>query len=125
MIDLLARGAAWLDQQRRDFAARLVTYSRGSASVTVRATAGRSEFDNTDREGFLTRIETHDEIITVSDLKLDDVSIEPLPGDIITVTLNGSSVAFEVRNIGSEPCWRYTDQYRTAFRIHTKESSVT
>jgi hypothetical protein len=46
--------------------------------------------------------------------------ILPSRGDIIRETDGDSVYIYEVMAPGSEPAWRWSDDYRTTLRIHTK-----
>ncbi len=120
MGDLLAQGAAWLDDQRHQHLTRLVTYGRGGESIEVAATVGRTVFEQADEYGILRRIEARDFIIRAVDLVLAGTTTIPKPGDQIRETDGGVVLVYEVMAPGGEPPWRYSDAYRTALRIHTK-----
>lgn len=120
MADLLSKGAAWLESQRRRHLSSCVQYVRGSSSVTVPATRGRSEFDLATADGALVREISNDFLIAIGDLVIDGISIMPQGGDRI---IDGA-VTFKVLPFGSEPSWRYADQFRLTYRIHTKQFSV-
>src|ERR1044072_7132797 len=116
-MDLLAAGAAYLAQTRKAFAASLVTYARGDASAEIKATKGRSEFDVSDSQGFMRRVETTDFIVNTADLVVSEALTLPRAGDSIT---DADGAAYEVRAPGpGADHWRYTDAHRLELRIHT------
>jgi len=123
VVDLLKKGSAWLEQQRHTHMASPVTYSRGEHSVELQATVGRSEIEQQDANGTLVVAEPRDYLIRCEGLVLDGATRLPQPGDLITEAVGGNERTFEVMAIGSEPCWRYSDQYHQTFRIHTKAAS--
>ncbi len=120
MMDLLGKGAAWLEQQRTKFAAQEVYYLRGDSSVVLRATVGRSIFDQTGSDGLVSRTETRDYLILAADLLIDDVADTAKPGDQIIEGGLEDGFIYEVMAMPDEPCWRWSDQYRLTYRIHTK-----
>lgn len=121
MQDLLKTGQKWLSQQFRKHAAQSITYKRGSSAVRVPATIGRSTFEDAGGDQSLVRYESRDYLIDVQDLKLDGILTEPQAGDQIVEGVDASDgFTYEVMTVPGEGVWRYADQYRLAFRIHTK-----
>ena len=121
MADLLKDGAVWLAGQLKAFASQSVRYVRGSGSVQVAATIGRSVFDVDNGAGGLLRLESRDYLIAPEDLVLSGVPIQPREGDRVEETAaDGTVSAYEVARLGSEPCWRF-DQYRTRMVVHTRK----
>lgn len=125
MTDLLAQGAAWLADQRRRFLTRTVTYQRTIGGVTqsvdVPATVGQTIFRFDSDYGASVRQISRDFLITASDLLLDGQATEPKRGDQIRETAGPVTHVYEVMGPGNdEPDWRYSDNERTTFRIHTK-----
>ena len=55
MSDLLQRGQAWLSDKLTKHASRLVTYQRDELSVELAATIGKSEYEQDDGEGIISR----------------------------------------------------------------------
>ena len=115
MGDLLATGAAWLEQQRTKHLTTTVTYVRGAIELAVPATIGRTKYEADD--GHVVRVEFTDRdfLILVADLVIDGQATEPQRGDLI---LEGTR-EFEVLD------WRYSDPYRQTLRITTKETGTT
>jgi len=120
VVDLLEQGSRWLDRQRRKSMAREVVYSRGSASVTLLATIGRTEFEQTDQYGVVHRIESRDYLVTAEDLVLDGQLTTPKAGDQIRESDGAVTRVYAVLAPGDEPPWRWSDPYRVTLRIHTK-----
>lgn len=120
MSDLLERGAAWLDQQRSRHLTRTVTYLRGTESVDLPATIGRTVFEQADEYGVIHRTESRDYLITAVDLVLGGAQEQPKAGDRIRETVGEQVFLYEVMAPGGEPPWRYSDAYRRTLRIHTK-----
>jgi hypothetical protein len=121
-MNLLAQGEQWLADKQARFASELVTYARSEASVDVRATIGRAEFDVTDASGALLRVQMQDFIIATEDLALDGEPVEPRPGDRIT---KGITI-FEVSSPGpGVDCWQWAENERIRRRIHAKQVGTT
>ena len=119
MTDRLQRGNTRLQARMLDKAVQTVTYKRGNTELTgISAVIGETPFRISDVEGFQTRVISQDFLIAVSDLSsLGD----PEAGDkIIETAADGTIREFEVAAPGGEPEWRWSDTYRTTYRIHTK-----
>jgi hypothetical protein len=110
MADLLAHGAAWLEQQRTKHLVTTVTYVRGAVSVEVLATLGRTKYETDDGTAVRVEFTDRDFLILAANLVLDGQSTEPQRGDLI----REGSREFEVLD------WRYSDPYRQTLRITTK-----
>jgi len=129
MADLLEQAAGWLDGMRAQHLSRRVVYSRGDDSVEVAATIGRTVFEIDDGSGAVVQWESRDFLIAAADLAMGGSPVEPQPGDRIWETAGGPSTSsgqekvlvYEVMAPGKEPCWRWSDPYRTTLRVHTKQ----
>lgn len=117
MGDFLADAIASIQQTRKDTMAETITYSRGSSSVQISATRGRSEFEVIDQNGIQHDLTSQDFICHVSDLVLDGSQKIPVPGDRVE-TSDGK--AFEVMQMTGVPAYRFSDEQKTIYRIHTK-----
>jgi len=124
MADMLEQGAGWLDNQRHQHMTRPVSYARGSSTVEVQATIGRTEFEQADDFGIVHKIESRDYLIRTIDLVLDGQSTLPKQGDQIRETVGETTFVYEVLSPGDEPVFRYSDPYRKALRIHTKHIAM-
>lgn len=115
MGDLLASGAAWLEQQRTKHLTSNVMYVRGDVQVAVPATIGRTKYEADD--GHVVRVEFTDRdfLILAADLVLAGQPTEPQRGDLI----REGNREFEVLD------WRYSDPYRVTWRITTTEVGTT
>ena len=70
---------------------------------------------------FVARVETRDFLFLTEELSFDGGTPEtPQPGDLIDEEQCGTVFTYEVRPMGSEAAWRYSDSFRIARRIHTK-----
>jgi hypothetical protein len=115
MADLLAQGAAWLEQQRTRHLTTSVTYVRGAQSVVVPATIGRTKFQTDDGTAVRVEFTDRDFLILAADLVLNGQPSDPQRGDLI----REGSREFEVLD------WRYSDPYRQTLRITTKHVGAT
>jgi hypothetical protein len=120
MPDLLEQSAAWLEEMRLKFLTRPVTYVREGESITVRATVGRTVFRIARDYGIFERTESRDYLVTADELVLRGNAVLPARGDTIREADGDSVHIYEVMAPGGEPCWRWSDGYRRALRIHTK-----
>jgi hypothetical protein len=122
MSDLLERGSAWLEGQRHEHMTRKVTYRRGTDSVELAATIGRTVFEQVDEAegGIIHKIEARDFLVLRTDLVLGGVQTLPKAGDHICERDADGTQVYEVMAPGNEPPFRYSDPYRKTLRIHTK-----
>lgn len=120
MADVIASGLLWLGEQLREHAGRSVSYQRGTSSVTLLGTKGRSDFAVSDIAGtpIQTNIRVFDWIFTTDELVLDSAATLPQAGDKIV----DGSVTYQVEapGLNLQP-WRYTDHHRQSIRVHTKQ----
>ena len=122
MADLLRAGQEWLANQLKAHASCTVTYLRGASQVSVSATIGRTLMKLDDGYGGV-RMEWTDRdfLIQPADLVLVGSQVLPERGDTIREAQAGKVYIYEVMAPGNEPHWRWSDTYRTLFRIHTKQ----
>jgi hypothetical protein len=120
MGDLLNQGSAWLEGQRKKHATREVTYWRGADAVAVKATIGRTLFEQDDGAGVTVRVQVRDYLIDTADLVLAGNPTLPAKGDRIEELDASQKHTYEVLPLGGEQHWRYSDPYRRTLRIHTK-----
>lgn len=121
MADLLQTGQAWLADQLKEHASRLVLYQRDAAQVGVRATIGRTLLKLDDGYGGV-RMEwtDRDYLIQAADLVLASTQITPERGDRVLDTVGLITSIYEVMAYGGEPPWRFSDPFGKLLRIHTK-----
>jgi len=120
MTDLLEKGSTWLEDQRTRHLTRLVTYQRGTNSVEVKATFGRTIFEEADDFGVIQKTESRDFLVLAADLVLNGERVLPKAGDRIREVQGDQGFVYEVMAPGTEPPFRYSDAYRQTVRIHTK-----
>jgi hypothetical protein len=121
MANLLRQSSEWLENQRTRHAASQVEYLRGSRSVDISATIGKTTFEIDDGYGMLVRHESRDFLVLATDLVLADQSTLPQRGDRIREPQGQQVFVYEVTAPGKEPCWRYSDSFRKTLRIHTQQ----
>lgn len=97
-----------------------MVYQQGIDLIPVKATVGRTIFEQTDAYGVVQKFESRDYLIQTNDLQIDNASILPKRGDRIREDIGDLTVVYEVMAPGKEPHWRYSDPYRKLLRIHTK-----
>ena len=119
MADLLQQGAAWLEGMRHRHASRPVTYQRGSQSVALNATVGRSVFQVVAADGLVEQVERRDYLIRAADLALGGAATEPYVGDRIRETIGARVEVYEVMGAGQEKHFRKSDPDGLTLRIHT------
>lgn len=119
MPDVLRKGFEWLEGKRRAHMTVEVVYARGEHTVTLSATVGKTQFEQTDDYGIIRRSESRDFLITADDLVLDSVKVEPLPGDRILDRIGDAWHIFQVGAPNGEPPFRVADPGRLALRVHT------
>lgn len=121
MTDILRTTSSWLEAKRHAIATSEVVYRRDDLAVTLQATIGRTEYQQDDGAGVLTRAESRDFLIRALDLVLDGFPALPEIGDRIEERHGGTTFTYEVLPVGSmQPHYRYSDPFRATLRIHTK-----
>jgi hypothetical protein len=124
MTNLMERGQAWLSMQLKDHASKKIIYRREATEAELSATIGKSEYDQDDGEGIVTRSQVRDFLINTSDLLESAIGSLPRRGDSIVEVVGTKVFEFEVMSLGNEPPWRYSDPFRFKLRIHTKQVGV-
>lgn len=102
-----------------------VTYRRGSQSQALTATPATTILDLPQTDGSLLRVESRDFVITAADLELDNVAVEPARGDTIEETVGTKVLKYKVLDMPGTSGWRWSDEHRVSYRIHTKLVSET
>lgn len=121
MTNLLQTVAARAKAAIKSFASESVTYTRGSGSVSVSATIGRTQTEQPiDDSGATVRSNWIDFLIDGPDLVISSATIKPQQGDTIT---RSSGSIYEVTAMGTEPCFRRSSEHGTLLRIHTMRVS--
>ena len=117
---MLHRGQAWLAENLTKHASQDVVYQREDVSVVLSATIGKSEYEQDDGDGVITRAQVRDFLISTKDLLQSPIGTWPRRGDRIIETDGKITFVYELMSIGNEPPWRYSDPFRIKLRIHTK-----
>ena len=94
-----------------DVLAEDVVYRKGGAETSLKAVPGRTVFHTRGEYGTWQRLETRDFIV-----RAGDMAEAPATGE--EIVFDGRT--YEILAPNSEPCWRWSDPFRTARRIHTK-----
>jgi hypothetical protein len=121
MSDLLKKGQEWLSSKLTQHASREIVYRRGELGVSLKATIGRSLYDQDDGEGIVTRSQVRDFLIDTLSLLDSIIGSLPRRGDTIVEIDGNATFIFEVMALGGDPPWRYSDPFRLKLRIHTKQ----
>jgi hypothetical protein len=110
----------------RQVAGVTVTYQRGAARVTLRATPARTEYDEVSAEGLVIRQQLRDYLVRASDLVLGGAATLPAEGDEILESdaQTGKTYTYRVLPVPSGETWRYADPHRQELRIHTKLRTI-
>ncbi len=117
---MLHRGQAWLAGKLTKHASRRVVYRRDELGVELSATIAKSEYEQDDGEGVITRAQVRDYLIDTNALLLSIIGSLPRRGDRIVEVDGETTFIFELMSIGNDPPWRYSDPFRVKLRIHTK-----
>lgn len=114
MGDLLRQGSQWLERMRTAHCASPVEYRRPPDAWTMRAAFGRTTYEMADESGLTVGSHAIDFLIQKAALP----GVEPEPGDVIAA----DGRRYEVMALGEDVRgWRWSDPYRTTYRIHTRE----
>jgi len=120
---MLADAASWLHNQRHDHLSSPVTYYRaaentqGSPSgTTLQATVGRTAADQLAVDQWISSAGVRDYLVRSQDFTTASVLVPPASRDWIR---DADGTEWEVAEIGGEPCWRFSDEYKNALRVHT------
>jgi len=99
------------------------TYKRGAFEKTIAAIPARTEFEELDIDGaVVARLKLHDFLIPPAELVglvRPGEATEPNEGDVI-VDADGNERT--VSSMMGQPAWRWSDQYETWHRTHTKKT---
>jgi len=104
MSDLLEQASNWLEAERTRHASRVVSYVRGSRTLGVSATIGKTTFEVDDGYGVLVRYESRDFLVLAADLVIEQQPLLPERGDRIRETQGQTTFVYEVTAPGKEPC---------------------
>lgn len=116
-MNMLRDGAAWLHAKRHEKLVESVSYLRVGAvtSTTLAATRCRPAGDQMAEDQVMISGQAMDWIFRAEDFE-GAAGVPPVCRDTITAT---DGTIWEVAEIGGEGCWRYSDEYQNAIRVHT------
>lgn len=98
-----------------------VVYRRGADSVALTMVRGASQFEQEIDEQVVDRFESWDFLLSdPAGLVLAGEETLPQDGDTIEHTVAETIFRYRVAGPLGEKPWRYTDQFKTGLRIHTK-----
>jgi hypothetical protein len=104
-----------------------LTYTRDAGgpaelSAALVGWVGRADAGRTQAEPGAARLDAErDYVFPVAALVLGGAAVTPRKGDRVTEVIAGTPTTFEVvPPTADEREWRYSDQTRTAYRVHTK-----
>ena len=115
MTNVLAKGLAWMHQQRAAHMASPAVYRRRddpSAGTPVSVTPSQVRRELVDGNGMPVTALVMDFLVST-----DALPWTPESGD--SLEFNGRR--YEVGEFGEDKCWRWTDASRLALRIHTRD----
>lgn len=121
MTDFMLWGMDWLNETLKANCPVEATYTRGGVSIAIVVRLGRTIFASNRQCGVRIEFGEIDFLIDAADLVISGAATKPAEGDRIAITLRGSAYTFEILPISGEPAWRWSDEYRTCFRVHCKE----
>jgi hypothetical protein len=102
-----------LASQLQTHVATPIVYSREGASVPVTATRGSTMYEGSDSDGVIHRTTARDYLVPTDVFPFTD---PPRDGDLIQ---DGSETYVVASMVGAQP-YRFSDQYKRIYRIHTK-----
>ena len=118
-MSFLRTGITWLHRVRHQKLAEPMTYARRSGgSSNISATLARANTEQMVEQELFVNSQFHDFIVRTVDLRVAGVFTPPEPGDRITVAATGG--LYEVCELGLERCWRYSDEFEQAVRVHAR-----
>jgi hypothetical protein len=111
---MLRRGQDFLNRQRERHLTEPVVYRRpGEADLPIAATLGATEHEGSDDYGATVRSRSVDFLVAA-----DVLLLEPRVGH----QLIHDGRVYEVMDVHGDGPWRWSDPYRTTYRIHTRET---
>lgn len=122
MADMLQAAQQWLADTLKAKASGPVSVKAGPIEVVnIQAVKGRTLLQVDDGAGGIRMVWTdRDYLIDAADLAIAGIASEPERGWQIRETANGMVEVYEVLAPAGEPVWRWSDPYRTVYRIHVK-----
>lgn len=101
--------------------ALVISRSGATPGNVAEAGQGRTVWEDINTLEVFNAAETRaDFLIWPADYQLDGAATKPAPGDRLTVDDGTTVYTWEVNAPQPEPAFRYTDRFRTAWRVHTR-----
>ncbi len=119
-MDLLDKANEWLNQQRIEHLSQTALYIRGGDEFLVYTTAGRTDCEVEDESGLRVKSSVFDFIIAADELLFPGGDKTPSSGDRIRIVRGDKAYTYEVMELGSQGCWKYSDSFNSVYRIHTR-----
>ncbi len=120
MGNVLQDGILWLSNQMDEHVSIDIVYQRNADLIPLKATKGRSLFEQVDANNMVIGVESRDFLVSSSNLMLHSQRIEPIEGDQIIESVGSETWLYEVTAFINDQCFRYCDPFRLRMRIHTK-----
>lgn len=117
---------SWLAGERDTSVAQTVTYRRGTLSVVLSVTFGRSILKVYDAHGGVKVERTEkDIIVTAASLDFGGGPVQPQRGDLVEwTTPGGQTLRYEIMATDKEAGFRRADPWGVSLRIHLKFKQV-
>lgn len=100
-----------------------ITIKRGTGTATPTTAVAGTQADGVELpgRGSAGRVDDRrrDYLVAREKYLVGGVAVEPKPGDLIAETINGTVCTFQVQPPEAEPAWRWCDEDRTCYRVHT------
>jgi hypothetical protein len=99
-----------------------VKLQRGEVTTDcVSALRGNSAFETIDSSGAVLTVRSRDFLIEPAHYDFGDGPVEPARGDLVIEEQDDGEHTYELLDLPGQPSWRWSDQFRARFRLHTKE----
>lgn len=121
MTTLIQRGASWLGERLKTAAGRSVTLTRGvTVSSAITGWVASVEYEEVGDDGLTTSVRYDDWTFNADEVLLSAVQIVPRSGDVLTESLNGSTIKYEVLPLQNRPEVEWLDSSGILMTVHTK-----
>lgn len=121
MTTLLQRGVTAFSSRIKTAAGRSVTITRQSNSTaTITGACASNAYSEVGEDGLQTSVTYDDWTFTAADIVISSTTVEPRDGDVITETINGDTVKWEVLPLQNKPCTEWLDTTGTLLLVHTR-----
>lgn len=116
------RGQAWLNKRFTKYAQKEIVYHRGSLFIPMVAWVGNTMFKILETNNQRMEWGDRDYLIPIEQLVIGGIMSVPQVEDWIEEVFPDphGTQQFRIAAPESEPVWRYSDNQRTLYRVHTK-----